>query len=231
VSTPPVADESRRPLRVLIADDDEPFRHALAEVINAEPEMEVVAEAVDGEQVVYLTRYLRPDRLDLVLLDIDMPRLDGIRATGQLKATDPTLPIVMLTASMLDEDVFEAMRAGAVGYLTKTLGPEALVRALRDFQCQDALPISGVTAHQVLGYLRHPRDGAVPVQRPDLMSKLSPREFEVLEMVAQGLYDREIAGQLVITERTVKKHVQNILRKLRARNRVEAVARLRESAA
>jgi DNA-binding NarL/FixJ family response regulator len=230
VSTPPVADEPRRPLRVLIADDDEPFRHALAEVINAEPEMEVVAEAVDGEQVVYLTRYLRPDRLDLVLLDIDMPRLDGILATRQLKATDPLLPIVILTASMLDEDVFEAMRAGAVGYLTKTLGPEALVRALRDFQCLDALPISGVTAHQVLGYLRQPRDGALPVPRPNL-SKLSPREFEVLEMVAQGLYDREIAGQLVITERTVKKHVQNILRKLRARNRVEAVARLRESAA
>jgi DNA-binding NarL/FixJ family response regulator len=226
VSQPPAAESSNRPLRVLIADDHEPFRHALAEVISSQPDMEVVGEVVDGEQAVWLARHLRPDRLDLVLLDISMPRLDGIRAAEQLNATDPMLPIVMLTVSLLDQDLFDAVRAGAVGYLSKGLAPGALVRALRDFHREDALPMSRVMARKVLGYFQHQEVGGPRAARRDLTSGLTPREHEVLELIAQGVYDREIAVRLVIAQGTVKKHVQSILRKLHARNRSEAVARL-----
>jgi DNA-binding NarL/FixJ family response regulator len=227
VSQPPPAKGPNRPLRILIADDHAPFRHALAEVIGTEPDMEVVGEAVDGEQAVWLARQLRPDRLDLVLLDIAMPRLDGLRAAEQLNATDPTLPIVMLTVSQLEQDLFDAVRAGAVGYLSKGLEPQALVRALRDFHREGALPMSRVMARKVLDYYRQQGGGAARAAAPAPSGGLSPREHEVLELIAQGLYDREIAQRLVIAERTVKKHVQNILRKLHARNRAEAVARRR----
>ena len=112
----PKSDAQR--MRILVADDHDAFRHALAEVIGVEADMEVVAEAADGEQAVWLARHLRPERLDLVLMDVQMPRLDGIRATELINAEDPTLPIVMLTVSTLDRNLFDAMRAGAVGYPT-----------------------------------------------------------------------------------------------------------------
>ena len=148
------ADVAECPLRILIADDHEAFRHALAEVINSEAGMEVVGEAIDGEQAVWLARYLRPDRLDLVLLDINMPRMDGIRVVQQLNASDPDLPIVMLTVSVLDQNLFDAVRAGAVGYLSKSVTPDVLIRALRDFRREDALPMSPSTARQVLTYFQ-----------------------------------------------------------------------------
>jgi DNA-binding NarL/FixJ family response regulator len=222
-----VSDTPRRdrPLRVLVVDDNEAFRHAIAEVINAEPDMEVVAEAPDGEQALWLAKYLRPARLDLVLMDIEMPRLNGLKATERMNAALPNLPIVMLTVSTLDGNLFDALRAGAVGYLSKGLASAALVRALRDFHREDALPMSRVMARKMLAYFQ---------QRSNLplasaaVSQLSPRQRDVLELIARGERDREIAQQLVIAERTVKKHVENILHKLHARNRAEAAARLRE---
>jgi DNA-binding NarL/FixJ family response regulator len=227
VNRPTLAEDPHRPIRILIADDHEPFRHALAEVITAEPDMEVVAEAADGEQAVWLTRRLRPERLDLLLLDINMPRLDGIRAAEQINATDPALPIVMLTVSLLERSLFDAMRAGAVGYLSKGIAPRALVRALRDFCREGALPMSRVMARTVLEYFRQQAVTASRPVDPDVTGVLSSRERQVLGLIAEGAHDREIAEQLVITERTVKKHVQSILRKLHARNRAQAVARLR----
>jgi DNA-binding NarL/FixJ family response regulator len=225
---PPPAEESTRPLRILIADDHDQFRHALAELISNEPDMEVVGEAIDGEQTVSLTRLLRPDRLDLLLLDINMPRLDGIRATEQISATDPALPIVMLTVSTLDNSLFDAVRAGATGYLSKALAPEALLRALRDYFREGALPMSRVMALKVLDYFRRQVASGSRASDPEMIGMLSSRERQVLELIARGAHDREIAEQLVITERTVKKHVQSILRKVHARNRAEAVARLHE---
>jgi DNA-binding NarL/FixJ family response regulator len=210
-----------------MADDHEAFRHAIVEVVNAQPDMEVVAEVADGEQAVCLARHLRADRLDLVLMDINMPRLDGIRAVQQINAADPDLPVVMLTVSTLDGSLFEAMRAGAVGYLSKGLTPAALVRTLRDFHRQKALPMSRVMAHKVLAYLRSRTSVEGSHVSSGAPGRLSPREHQVLELIAQGARDREIAADLVLADGTVKKHVENILRKLHARNRAEAAARLR----
>jgi DNA-binding NarL/FixJ family response regulator len=196
-------------------------------VISAEPDMQVVGEAIDGEQAVWLAGCLRPERLDLVLLDITMPRLDGIQATQRINAADPTLPIVILTVSTLDRNLFDAMRAGAVGYLSKSLAPQALVRALRDFRREGALPMSRSMAAKVLAYFRGAESQARSVATAGIPG-LSPREHDVLALIATGAHDREIGQQLVIAERTVKKHVQQILRKLQARNRAEAVTRLHE---
>jgi DNA-binding NarL/FixJ family response regulator len=228
VSEPPPTEAPTGPLRVLIADDHAAFRHALAEVISAEADMEVVGEAIDGEQAVWLARYLRPDRLDLVLLDINMPRLDGVQATRGMHAADPTLPIIILTVSTLERNLFDTMQAGAVGYLSKGLEPQALVRALRDFRRDSALPMSRVMAAKVLAYFRSTESRAKSVASAEIPG-LSPREHDVLFLIARGAHDREIAQELVIAERTVKKHVQQILRKLQARNRAEAVTRLHES--
>src|SRR5437870_3641883 len=145
---------SERPLRVLVADANESLRHTFAEVINAEPGMEVVAEASDGEQAVWLAKHLWPTRLDLVLMDLDMPRLDGITATARINTDLPGLPVVMLAVAGVDRSLFAAIKAGAVGYLIKDLSPAALVRTLRDFDREDALPMSRVLAGRALAYFQ-----------------------------------------------------------------------------
>lgn len=213
------------PLRILIVDDHACVRLGIREVINEEGDMRVVGEAAHGEQAGDVVRRLRPDGLDLVLMDIDMPRMDGIAATERITRAEPDLPVVMLTVSTLDRDLFEALRVGAVGFLSKSLSPDALVRAIRGFHQGETLPVSAAMAQKVLGYFQErpaPRLAAEPAE-----VTLTPRELEVLELIAQGARDREIADSLVVTESTVKKHVQHILRKLHARNRAAAVARVR----
>lgn len=216
-------------LRILIVDDQAFFRRGIREVLNDEADMQVVAEALGGDEAVRVVRDLRPDGLDLVLVDIDMPHLNGISVAAELRAEDPDLPVVMLTASTLETDLLEAVRVGAVGFLNKSLAPDALVRTLRGFHRGESLPIAPAMAQALFAIFRQ---GAFTAperpheEQPDF--KLTPRESEIIERIGQGARDREIADNLTLTESTVKKHVQNILRKLHARNRAEAVARLRD---
>jgi two-component system NarL family response regulator len=219
-------EQAGRRLRVLITDDHALFRRGIQEVIDAEDDMRVVAEAGDGEEAIRLARELRPHGLDVVLLDLNMPGLDGIATTRRLLAEDPDLSIVILTVSTLDEDLFEAARLGAVGFLSKRLSGPAIVRALRDFHRDGALPMSRTMAARVLAHLRdvaakaEERIEAGAAVDGAAADQLTQRQREVVELLATGARDREIAERLMVAENTVKRHVQNILRKLEARSRL-----------
>jgi two-component system NarL family response regulator len=228
--TAPGAGSSR--LRILVADDHALLRRGLCDVLAEAGDMEVVAEASDGAEAVRLARALRPVGLDLVLMDVDMPGLDGIAAARQITAEHPDMPVVMLTVSALESDLLRAVEAGAVGFLTKSLAPDVLLRALRDFHRDGTLPMSPTMAARVLSHFRYTsraQHGEPPARAAEesAESRLTAREREVLELVAQGARDREIASHLGLTVHTVKKHVKSLLHKFGARNRVEAVAHLR----
>ncbi len=219
--------DAARPTRILVADDYEPFRRELIDTLRGHPELHIVAEAATGAEAVQLANTLRPDRLDLVLMDIEMPDMDGLAATAMIGAVDPDLPVVMLTVSRLDADLFEALRAGAVGFLSKNVVPSVLLRTLRDYQTHGALPMSRQMAAKMLAYFREQGSTARTSKMPDTAARLSDRETQVLAMIATGAHDREIAAALLVAETTVKTHVQNVLRKLHARNRAEAAALFR----
>ncbi len=219
----------RQPLRILVVDDHILFRRGICQVMADISDMEVVAEAADGEQAVREVERLRPHGLDLVLMDVEMPKLDGMAATRRIAAVDPDLPVVMLTVSGLDQDVLAAIQAGAVGFLSKSLSAPALIRTLRDFHRERALPMSRTMATRVLTQLRSPAaESARGASTSQASDPLTQRELEVLDLIAQGARDRDIADSLTVTENTVKKHVKSILQKLGARNRTEAAARHRQ---
>lgn len=217
-----------RSLRILVADDHPAFRRGVRDVIDDEVDMEVATEAADGVEAIERARALRPGGLDLVLMDIDMPEMDGIAATRRLMMEDPDLPVIMLTVSTFERDLVEAVRAGAIGYLSKSLSPDAMVRSLRDFHREGALPMSRAMAGTIIQHFRQSATPSVEefttaAEKGDLA--LTQREREVIALIAGGARDREIADQLTVSESTVKKHVQRVLRKLHSRNRVEAAAR------
>ena len=217
-----------RRLRILVADDHALVRRGLCDVLDEAEDIEVVAEAGDGAEAIQLARALRPNGLDLVLMDIDMPGLDGIEAVRRLTAEHPDLPVVMLTVSMLERDLLAAVEAGAVGFLSKSIAPDALVRALRDFHRDGALPMSRTMAARVVGHLRaaaHREQPACGAADESSAPKLTAREREVLELMSRGARDREIGDRLGLSQFTIKKHVKSLLHKLGARNRVEAVTR------
>jgi DNA-binding NarL/FixJ family response regulator len=242
-------------LHILIVDDHALFRGGLRQLIEQEDDMRVVGEASNGEEAITFIRERAgreraggewagreragretPASLDLVLMDIDLPGMDGIGATRRIRAEFPDLPVIMLTVSTLDRDLIEAVEAGAVGFLTKSLSASALIRALRDFRAEGALPMDPTMAARVVAHFqrRIAAPGSQPAPAADtrewLEERLTPREQQVLAQLTSGARDREIADRLVIAERTVKNHVQSILRKLGARNRTEAVARFHNSA-
>jgi DNA-binding NarL/FixJ family response regulator len=237
-------------LHILIVDDHALFRGGLRQLIEQEDDMRVVGEASNGEEAITFIREWAgrekagrhragretPVSLDLVLMDIDLPGMDGIGATRRVRAEFPDLPVIMLTVSTLDRDLIEAVEAGAVGFLTKSLSASALIRALRDFRAEGALPMDPTMAARVVAHFqrRIAAPGSQPAPAADtrewLEERLTPREQQVLTQLTSGARDREIADRLVIAERTVKNHVQSILRKLGARNRTEAVARFHNSA-
>ena len=202
-------------IRVLIADDQELVRTGLSMILDAQPDIEVVGQASDGNEAVALARRLRPD---VCLFDIRMPGLDGIQATRILAGPDIQDPmaVVIITTFDLDEYVFDALRAGAKGFLLKDAGSELLAQAIRAAANGDALIAPNVTVR-----LLHAFSSATPSPVPQPIEPLTEREEQVLADVARGLSNSEIATNLYITLSTVKTHIASLMTKLGARNRVE----------
>jgi len=206
------------PIRVLLVDDHVLFRKGLASLIDPLEDMEVVGEAGDGREALERARELMPD---LILMDIHMPGWDGLKATQLIKEEMPYVKIVMLTISDDNEDIFEAIKSGAQGYLLKNLEPEELFELIRGVYRGEA-PISGLTAARILDEFARLAQKETWVS--DSGESLTPREKDVLQLVAQGATNKEIASQLFIAESTVKNHLRNILAKLHVQNRVQAAA-------
>jgi DNA-binding NarL/FixJ family response regulator len=210
-------------IRVLIVDDDDLMRAGLRGVLSSEPAIEVVGEAGDGRDAVYRTRLLQPD---VVLMDVRMPDLDGIAATRELLAEFPDVRVMIVTTFEQDDYIFGALRAGASGFLLKRTRPEDLIAAVQTVAAGDALLSPSVTSRVIERMAQQPGPDAEHDVR---LGDLTPREREVLELMAGGLSNGEIASALVVEESTVKTHVRRILAKLEARDRVQAVILAYES--
>jgi DNA-binding NarL/FixJ family response regulator len=209
------------PIRVLVADDHPLFRQGLGALLRDSPETELVAEASDGADVAALVGETRPD---VVVMDINMPGVDGVEATRRLTRTHPTVAVVMLT--MMDDDaaVFSAMRAGARGYVLKGAAPEEILRAV--VAVADGQAIFGTAlARRLEQYF------AGAAERTELMPfpDLTPREREILRLLARGESNQAIATQLGVSEKTVRNNVSNVFTKLRVTDRAAAVARARDA--
>jgi DNA-binding NarL/FixJ family response regulator len=203
-------------IRVLLADDQALVRSGLRLILETKDDIDVVGEAADGREAVELAAVTSPD---VVLMDIRMPELDGIEATRTIVARDPAARVLVLTTFDLDEYAVRAIRAGASGFLLKDAPPAQLIDAVRVIADGDALLAPTVTRRLLDRFARALDDGSPP----PALDELTGRELEILRLVAQGLSNAEIAERLVVGETTVKSHVSSILRKLRLRDRVQAV--------
>jgi DNA-binding NarL/FixJ family response regulator len=209
---------------VLIADDQALVRVGLRKILEAEPELTVVGEAADGEDAITETRRLRPD---LVLMDIRMPVLDGIEATRRIVRAQPATRVLILTTFGLDGYVYDALRAGASGFMLKDAPPEEIAAAVRIVAAGEALLAPAVTRAVIEEFARHAP--ATTPSQPPAVAELTPREREVLDLLSRGLSNPEICERLVISEATAKTHVARILQKLDLRDRIQAVIYAYES--
>ena len=211
------------PIRVLVADDQALMRTGFRMILDAQEDLEVVGEAIDGADAIRQFERLRPD---VVVMDVRMPAMDGIEATRRLTAADPPARVLILTTFDLDEYVYEALRAGASGFLLKDRPPEELVAAVRIVASGEALLAPSVTRRLIEEFAR--RTPAVE-QDETRLAQLTEREREVLVLMARGLSNAEIATALYVAETTVKTHVGRVLNKLRLRDRAQAVVLAYES--
>ena len=199
-------------IRVLVVDDHAIVREGLRWLMATEPGLELVGEAADGVEAVEKARDLRPD---VILMDLIMPRMDGIAATAAITSAQPETHVLVLTSFAEDEQVFPAIKAGALGYLLKDTSPHTLLRAIRDVHAGTP-SMHPVVARKLLQELQRSSD-LPPTKEP-----LTEREVEVLKLVARGLSNEEIAARLYIGERTARTHVSNVLHKLHLANRTQA---------
>ena len=206
-----------RHIRVLIADDLPSTRKGLRALLATYPEIEVIGEAVDGQVALRLVEIYHPD---VVLMDVRMPVVDGVSATAQILESGVASRVLVMTTFDLDEHAMGALRAGASGFLLKDTPSEDLVSAIRSVAAGDAVVSPKVTRRLLARFLD---DGPGPLRDPEVLDVLTEREREVLQLVATGLSNTEIAGQLFLSESTIKSHVGRILTKLNVRDRVQAV--------
>jgi DNA-binding NarL/FixJ family response regulator len=209
------------PLRVLIADDHPLFRHGLFALLNASPDFEVVGEATSGEEVVTMAAQLQPD---VILMDIHMPGGNGIEATRRILHTSPNIRILIITMFEDDASVFTAMRAGARGYVLKDAQKDDMLAAIRAVGRGEAI-FSPTIATRLIDFFAAPRP-AVP---PQAFPELTEREREILDLIAKGHSNTEIATRLVLSPNTVRNYVSNVFSKLQVADRAQAIIRARES--
>jgi DNA-binding NarL/FixJ family response regulator len=205
--------------RILLADDQALVRGGLRMILDAQPDLEVIGEAADGREALRQARELSPD---VVLMDVRMPQLDGLETTRRLLGrAEPSPKVIVLTTFDLDDYVYDAIRAGASGFLLKSAPPRQLVDGIRTVMAGDALLSPEITRRLLDRFISRPPPAA---GTPPALAELSQRELEVLRLIADGRSNAEIAAALFLSEATVKTHVTHILTKLRLRDRVQAVA-------
>jgi DNA-binding NarL/FixJ family response regulator len=223
------AEPDSSPIRVLAADDQRVVREGLAMLLGLLPDVEVVGTAADGEEALALVAELRPD---VVLMDLRMPRLGGADATRRLREEHPEVKVIVLTTYADDRSVIDALRAGALGYLTKDAGAAEIQQALRQVTSGQAVIDPAVQRHLVEAIAAEPVTSAghsaessagPPHGEPQNQDGLTPREAEVLCLIAEGLSNAEIATRLFVSEATVKSHINHLLPKINARDRAQAV--------
>lgn len=208
-------------IRILVVDDHLLFRDGLRSLIDSATDCELIGEATSGEEAVDLAAELQPD---VVLMDVKMPGMDGIQATRHIVRTSPHIGILVLTMLEDDNSVFTAMRAGARGYLIKGASHDEVLRAIRSVAEGQAI-FSPAIATRMMDFFNTMR----PTKAPDVFPELTDREREVLALIAQGYNNAKIAGELVISPKTVRNHITNILSKLQVADRAEAIIKAREA--
>lgn len=207
------------PIRVMLVDDHELFRNGIASLLNAQPDMIVISQASDGLEAQYRASAVKPD---LILMDINMPGVGGLEALNSIRSDLPEVTIIMLTVHDEDEKVFEALRAGANGYILKNANSEDFLRMLRDALKKGVAISAELTSRVIAEFAKTSKPGPT-MNNSQKISTLTNRESEVLALIITGLPDKEIGQQLSISIHTVKSHVRNILSKLNVSSRHEAV--------